>query len=241
MSQAHAFAESLAAPVNPAARQLESSPVHAGDEASAYDEMVSRYRWLLNRPFLNLASRAGTARARVLDIGCGPGWVPVELARRHPDWRITALDPSEDMLKLGRATASQAGVAARIQFLPGTAPALSFPNGQFDLVISNYVLHHLECPRAFFDEAARLVRPGGQVLIKDLLRPAPWKASLLLAFSKYVLRYDRFQLRMYRESLAAALTLEEMRAEVARSRLAGATVQMFRGLDVVIRFRKTGV
>src|SRR5262249_45341063 len=107
-------------------------------------------------------------------------------------------------------------------------------DGEFDLVISHFTLHHLDCPEEMFNEAARVARPGGRVVIKDLRRQPGWKAALLLGFSRYVLGYNALQLQMYRESMAAGLTLAEVRTALARSRLANARVRGFRGLDFVI-------
>src|SRR5689334_6803567 len=94
-------------------RILESSPVHE-DEAGEYSELIRAYAWLLNRPMIHLISQARTRRARVLDIGTGPGWIPVEIALRHPQWEIWAIDPSGNMLQLGRQAADRAGVSDRI-------------------------------------------------------------------------------------------------------------------------------
>jgi ubiquinone/menaquinone biosynthesis C-methylase UbiE len=216
------------------ARVLESSPVHENQEAEEYDAMVRRYDWLLIQPFVDMVSRAGLRAGRVLDIGTGPGTVPVALARRHPAWEIWALDASVDMLERGRRHAAAADVAERVHFVPGSATDLPFTTGSFDLVISHFMVHHLDQPEAMLNEAARVVRGGGQVLIKDLCRPPRWKAALLLAFSRLVLGYTTEQLRLYRESLHAALTVQEARAALANSKLAPGEVRSFRGLDWVI-------
>ena len=212
---------------------LESNAIHVSDEAAAYDAMISRHGWLLNRPFIDLVSGCGLERARVLDLGTGPGHVPIALARRHSGWEIWAVDASADMLERGRGYAREAGVGDRIHFLQADVTDLPFPAGEFDLVVSNFTLHHIDHPEAFFDEAARMMRDGGKVILKDLLRPSAWKARLLLTFSKHVLRYTDLQLRLYRESLAAALTLEEVRAALRRSRLA-TQVRRMRRVDFVV-------
>jgi hypothetical protein len=85
-----------------------------------------------------------------------------------------------------------------------------------------------------FDEAARVVRGGGKVIIKDLARPARWKAALLLTFTRYLGGYSRMQQQMYRESLGAALTVTEVRRTLQHSGLAMARVRGCRGLDYII-------
>lgn len=196
--------------------------------------MIRRHAWLLNRPMVTMLSRTGLCRGRVLDIGTGPGWIPTEMAVRHPDWEIWAVDPSPAMLARARCAARSAGVTERIHFVEGDATPLPFEAGAFDLVYSHFTLHHLPRPETLFDEAARVTRGGGRILIKDLLRPLRWKENLLLAFSSLFLGYTPEQLRLYRESLHAALNLQEVRAALKSSRLCMARVSGFRGLDFVI-------
>jgi ubiquinone/menaquinone biosynthesis C-methylase UbiE len=215
-------------------RVMESSPVHHSDEAREYERMVDRHVRLLNRPFVDLLAGLRLRRGKVLDVGTGPGLIPVELAARKPGWDIWALDSSEDMLARGEHRALRAGVADRVHFIPGQADRLPFEDGEFDVVCSHFMLHHLERPEAFLDETARVVRGGGRVIIKDLLRPPRWKAHLLLTFSRVFLGYSELQLQMYRESIDAALTVSEVRSALAASRLSMANLRRFRGLDFII-------
>jgi ubiquinone/menaquinone biosynthesis C-methylase UbiE len=214
---------------------LESHAVHITDEAVHYDEMVRKYAWLLNRPFVDMISNLGLGVGRVLDIGTGPGWIPIEAALRNPGWEIWAVDASEDMLARARRHAAQAGVAERIHFVHGSATELPFAPGFFDLTVSHFMLHHMEKPELMFNEAARVTRGGGKVVIKDLLRQSALKTKFLLAFSKYVLRYSDLQLQMYRESIDAALTRDEVRRALTASKLCMAEVTAFRGLDFVVK------
>lgn len=230
-------AEGAVAPAPPrlrGARTLESAPVHVDEDAVEYDAMVRRYAWLLNRPFVDMVAKLGMKTGRVLDVGTGPGWVPIELALRKPGWEIWAVDASEDMLAQARRHASEAGVADRAHFVHGDATNLPFESGEFDVVLSHFMLHHIERPGALFDELARVARGGGRILVKDLVRQPRWKSWLLLAFSKLVLGYSGEQMKMYRESLGSALTVAELRRELDASRLCMADVRGFRGLDFVV-------
>lgn len=206
-------------------RLLEPVLVPEGAEAADYDALVSQHFWLLQRPFVQVLSRLGLQQARVLDIGAGPGWLPIELARQNPGWEIWALDPSTDMRRRAARHVPAAGLSDRVHLVAGDAAAVPFADGSFDLVISHFVLHHLPAPRRLFDEAARVQAPGGQVVLKDLVRQSGWSAGLRLAFEKWVLGSNAAQLAMSRDSIAAALTLAEVRAELAASRLADARVR----------------
>jgi ubiquinone/menaquinone biosynthesis C-methylase UbiE len=217
-----------------AQRTLESAPVHLDEDAAEYGRMIDRHAWLLNRPFVEMLSSLGLGAGKVLDVGTGPGWIPIQLALRRPKWEVWALDASEDMLELGRRNAVKAGVGERVHFVNGDARSLPFETGEFDLAASHFMLHHMDEPGPVLDEMARVVRGGGRVIVKDLARQPLWKAKLLLAFSKLVLGYSPEQMRMYRESLDSALTLEDVRSLLPRTRLSMASVRGFRGLDFVI-------
>lgn len=229
----HASSAALC-PYEPSARVLEPEALMAGAEADGYDRLVRRHAWILNRPFVNLVARQALEGARVLDIGSGPGWIPIELAARRGDWDLHGADASGDMVERATRNAAAAGVQDRVRFHRADGTALPFEPASFDLVISHYVLHHLERPEELFDEAARVVRPGGRVMIKDLRRPPAWAVPALASFAHRVLRYENAQARMYRESLHAALSLTELRVALRRSRLRHARARGTFGLEFVV-------
>jgi len=227
---ARLIGESTALPV----RTVEPEPVHHDKEAAAYDAMVRRHAWLLNRPFVKMVSRLPLETGRVLDVGTGPGWIPIELALRKPGWEIWAVDASEDMLVIARRHAEEAGVADRVHFVLGNAVDLPFTTGWFDVTLSHFLLHHIEQPADLLDGLARVTRGGGRILVRDLIRQPRWKTLLLSAFTKLVLGYSKEQLQMYRESLASSLTVAELREALRGSRLCMASVRGMAGLELVI-------
>lgn len=104
-------------------------------------------------------------RGVVIDLGCGKGEDLCLLARQHPhtDLRFIGLDASDT--SLGVATTRAAG-DPRLSFQQARLDArLPFPDGSVDLVYSHNVLECLEAPSTCAVEVARIVRPGGQVVI----------------------------------------------------------------------------
>jgi len=215
-------------------RVLEPKPVTEAEEAAAYDALASRYGWLMSRRFIALVARIALENGRILDVGTGPGWVPIALAKRGPGWEIVAVDASEAMLQLARRNANDAGVGDRMQFVHGDAADLPFPDGSFDLVFSHFLLHHLDRPEGVFDEAARVTRKGGRIVFQDFLRPPRWKTGLLALCCRYLLGQSKPQVEMYRNSLAAALTLAEVQSALKNSRLARANLCALRGAEFAI-------
>jgi ubiquinone/menaquinone biosynthesis C-methylase UbiE len=94
----------------------------------------------------------------VLEIGCGPGFV---LAEAGATGRLVGVDVSPKMLDAARGRAPNAqGVRAAVEHLP-------FNDGVFDLAYCRSVLHHVLDPAPMIREMARVVRPGGRVVVND--------------------------------------------------------------------------
>jgi ubiquinone/menaquinone biosynthesis C-methylase UbiE len=94
--------------------------------------------------------------ARVLDLGTGTGAGALALARRFPEAEIVGVDISEAMLEQARRNTPPA-LRERVTFESGDASRLRFEDGAFDLVSHANMI-------PFFDEVARVVAPGGQVV-----------------------------------------------------------------------------
>jgi SAM-dependent methyltransferase len=112
--------------------------------------------------FVRLLDRAIAGDARIVEVGCGTGQMSLYLARA--DRLVVAADVARASLRLGAAAARRFGVD-RVQFVetdlhrPGLRPSA------FDVVYSSGVLHHTPDPRAAFARVARLVRPGGVMVV----------------------------------------------------------------------------
>lgn len=105
----------------------------------------------------------------LLDLCTGSGDIAIEIARRHPDVRVVAVDASPSML---RVAARKAGsLLDRIDLVQGDALALDFPDGHFDGAIISFGLRNLASLRAGLAELTRVVRPGGFVSNIDQGRP----------------------------------------------------------------------
>lgn len=164
----------------------------------------------------------GVTGGRLLDIGTGPGGIPLKIARRLPAMRAVGIDRSRNMILAARRAAAEQGLADRVTFLVGDANRLCFPDASFDLVFSNSVLHHLMNPLAALNEMARVARPDGMILLRDLRRPSR------LAFPLHARWYGRYysglMYKLFVDSVAAAYTDDELAALLQRSALAGARI-----------------
>ena len=112
------------------------------------------------------------AGKRVLDVGTGDGTYAIEAARRGGD--VTGLDSDPAMLGAARARAREGGVSLALH--EGRAEALPFANASFDVVLAITVLCFVSDPHAVVKEIARVLAPGGKLVLGELARFSVWAA-----------------------------------------------------------------
>jgi ubiquinone/menaquinone biosynthesis C-methylase UbiE len=107
----------------------------------------------------------------VLDVGCGTGTLAVAAGRAAPGVRVTGLDADASILARARKRAADARL--EIGFDEGRSTALPYADASFDLVLSTLFFHHLpdDGKRQTADELARVLRPGGRLVVADPGRP----------------------------------------------------------------------
>lgn len=105
---------------------------------------------------------------KVLDIGTGPGTIPVHLKKRHPDVFFAGLDISPNILQ--KAMRDRTTGAASVAFLCADGETLPFAEGSFDVVLSFFALHHMDHPDRVLHEIDRVLKPGGALLLIDFKR-----------------------------------------------------------------------
>jgi len=188
-------------------RVLEPEVMDTAEEAFSYDAMDHSTP---NAAFVRRLSELG-AYGRVLDIGCGPGHIPVLLCETLPEVHVVGVDLADHMLRYAEAKRRDSVHAARLAFQRCDAKGLPFPSASFDTVCSNTILHHIPDPRPFLREAARVLKPGGVLLIRDLMRPwSQGRVAELVALHAGGGTAD--QQELFRASLCAAFTPFELRA-----------------------------
>ena len=94
---------------------------------------------------------------RILELGAGPGFVTERLAALFPDAQITALDRDPRLLEIAR---SRLG-GERVTTVQADAADTGLAASGFDLIVTRYLLQHLDPPQPMLREALRLLRPGG--------------------------------------------------------------------------------
>jgi len=135
---------------------------------SFFDSVAGR----LGRDYVPGRSWKGLAEALlppmiIVDMGAGEGAFSLLLAQRAK--QVIAVDASEKMIEVGREQAARHGVG-NIEFRQGDMEEVPIESASADLVFFSQSLHHALHPERAIQEAARILRPGGRIVILDLLK-----------------------------------------------------------------------
>ncbi len=112
---------------------------------------------------------------------------------------------------------------ARVEFFIADGNRLPFPDAHFDLVMCNSVLHHLAQPQRLFAEVARLAKPDGAILLRDLRRPS--RLAYPLHARWYGRHYSGVMYKLYCASVRSAYTVAELETMLRASPLSDARVE----------------
>ncbi|MBX3185934.1 MAG: class I SAM-dependent methyltransferase [Labilithrix sp.] len=205
-------------------RVLEPEVMDTAEEARDYDSMDhAEVNARFCDDFLAFAGSRRPEPPRVLDMGTGTALIPVALCARASGFVVVAIDLAEHMLALARENVRRAKLSERVLLERVDAKGTPYDDGAFGATISNSIIHHIPAPERCFEEMWRVTAKGGLLFVRDLLRPeSSAKVDALVtlyggdapADPAAVPAFER-QRALFRASLCAALTVEEVAAMVA--------------------------
>ncbi|MSO13382.1 protein YxbB [Rickettsiales endosymbiont of Trichoplax sp. H2] len=203
-------------------RVLEPEIMDTEEDAAEYDSIPNDD---VNAEFveetLNLAS---INAIKLVDLGSGPAHIPILFALKRPQLIITAVELAEEMIVIAQQNIKNANVEDRIIIRKQDIKHTMLTEKSFDIVISNSCIHHMHNPIELFAEAKRLVSNGGVIYFKDLLRPKSL-VELEHLVSQYAYDASDYQRVLFRNSLHAALTLDEVKVSAEAAGLSNASIK----------------
>jgi len=205
-------------------RVLEPEAMDSAREAADYDAMDHA---AVNARFVAdfLAAHGPCRGGAILDVGTGTARIPIALAVADAGALVVGADLAVAMIDLARRVVAEAGVADRVRVQRCDAKGLPFAAGAFEAVLSNSIVHHIPEPLSALTEMARVLAPGGTLLVRDLARP-----STVEEVARIVERHAGSESpaarALFGASLHAALTAGEVRDLVQALGLPGDGVAM---------------
>lgn len=201
-------------------RVLEPEVMDTVEEAVDYDSMDHS---TVNRQFvsdlLDLVATgvpSGTNQ-HVLDLGTGTALIPIELQQRTDTFEtVLACDLSTEMLKVARTHLRNSPLEDSILPVFCDAKRLPMADHSCHMVMSNSIVHHIPQPPAVFREMRRVIGAGGFLFVRDLMRPGSSERVEDIV-QTYAGDENEHQQKMFRESLHAALTVDEVRELLRQS------------------------
>ena len=139
--------------------QFDEQAAHYDGQWNSWSE--ENLAWMMEHGRFSLADR-------VLDVATGTGFTALAVASVVA--RVTGLDVSPGMLEQARLQAAEAGVA-NVEFQQGSAEAIPFSDSTFDVVTCRMAAHHFNSVPEFLAECARVLLPGGRLVIADTTVP----------------------------------------------------------------------
>ncbi len=189
-------------------RVLEPEVMDTAEDAIEYDSIDNS---AVNEQFALRAVALAPVANSAIDLGTGTADIPLRLATKIPGLQITAVDLSSQMLALATKKVTAAGLGRQITLVYENVKSRILCRKDYDLILSNSIVHHIPDTISFFIQLARLAQTRAAILIKDLVRPdseSEWQSLV----DKYTVGNSSYQRQLFAQSLRAALTVNEVQS-----------------------------
>gem|GEM_PF-393201 len=123
---------------------------------------------------------AHISQGSVLDVGTGPGYLPIEIVRRAPRLRVVGIDSSKALVRIAQRNGERAGISDRVRFVKCDGNRLDLDDDSYDLVISTGSLHAWKNPVLVINECFRVLKTGCEAWLLDPAQVVTPEAQELL-------------------------------------------------------------
>lgn len=208
-------------------RILEPEIMENIDEVIEYDKMkIGTEIDLIDECLAISILNMGIPYGEILDLGTGTATVPIKIFQYSSEFQLTGIDLSSNMLSIAEENIREKNLQNQIQLVRADVKKLPFKDNTFDLAYSNLMLHHIPNPVDMIQELQRVVKTEGAYIIRDLLRP---HSKYLLNFfvKKFGKKFSPYQKQLYKNSLFAALTKNELNVSAIEAGLSGFSIKKY--------------
>jgi ubiquinone/menaquinone biosynthesis C-methylase UbiE len=178
---------------------------------------------------------AHTSHGLVLDIGTGPGYLPIEIAKRAPLIKVVGIDSSKALVRIARENAERERLSARVRFVQCDGNRIDFEDDSYDLVISTGSLHAWKNPVVVINECFRVLKAGCEAWLLDPAQVITPEAEQLLARDLNVLDRLASWWGSFTSKLTPPYTVSEIEEIVRRTRFEKGTIAEGKWLTVKLK------
>lgn len=143
-------------------------------------EQLNEWTRLRGAAILGMLERLALERPRIIDLGCGTGWLTEKLAAYGP---VTGIDLGDECIEQARRR------APHIEYIAGDLFTTPLPQGHFDVVVSQDVVAHVVDPARYIALAAGLLQPGGHLIVSTTNRHVAERMDLSSQPPKHIARW----------------------------------------------------
>jgi ubiquinone/menaquinone biosynthesis C-methylase UbiE len=176
-----------------------------------------------------------TSRGLVLDVGTGPGYLPIEIAKRGPQITVVGIDSSKALVRIAQANAEREGLSDRVRFVKCDANRLDFAHDSYDLVISTGSLHAWKNPVLVINECFRVLKPGCETWLLDPAHIINPEAQQVMGRDLKAMDRLAYWWGSFTSKLTPTYTVREIEEIIRRTKFEKGTVAERKWLTVKLR------
>jgi len=150
-----------------------------------------------------------SSRPFIVDLGCGPGLLSLEILRQIPDATVIGVDPLNKMLSLAKKNVNDAGIEG-FELLRGVSEKIPLRDASIDTLVSRFSLAYWKHPDVSFYEMHRVLRPGGKIVFETLNRDFPKWKLFCIKIGMFVKNAGKDVIRYHVDAYKVAYTMENV-------------------------------
>jgi len=178
---------------------------------------------------------AHISRGLVLDVGTGPGYLPIEIAKRAPQITVVGIDSSKALVRIAQRNADSEGLSDRVRFLKSDGKRLDFAHDSYDFVISTGSLHAWKRPVLVINECYSVLKVGREAWLLDPAQIMTTETQQLLGRSLKAVDRLAYWWGSFTSRLTPPYTVREIEEIIRRTKFEKGTVEEGKWLTVKLR------